>query len=158
MNAAGAPAGRFEAPDPHFERRVRESFACQAFMATLGAELARVEPGLCAIRVAKHPGLGQQHGYFHAGVMATIADSAAGYAAYTLMPAESSVLSIEFKINLLRPADGEAIVATARVVRPGRTVTVCTADVHGFTGGEERLCATAQLTMMRVEARGPHAG
>ncbi|MCA9750729.1 MAG: PaaI family thioesterase [Gemmatimonadetes bacterium] len=122
-------------------------------MNTLGAELGAVEPGRCEIRLAWREGLGQQHGYFHAGALATIADTAAGYAAYTLMPADSSVLSIEFKINLLRPADGELVIARAEVIRPGRRVSTCRADVFTEKGGAQKLCATALLSMMCLPGR-----
>lgn len=146
--ATGPPG--FEATDPGFERRVRESFARQTFMRQLGAEIVLVAPGRCDVRVPWKPELAQQDGYFHAGVLGAIADSAAGYAAYTLMEAADSVLSIEYKINLLRPADGEAVVARARVIRPGRTVTACAADVFVERDGSEVQCAAAQLTMFRV--------
>lgn len=143
----------FEPRDPDFAKRVRDSFAQQNFMATLGAEVVTVEAGRVDIRVANSEGLTQQNGFFHAGVLGSIADSAAGYAAYTLMDAGDSVLSIEYKINLIRPANGDAVVARASVVKPGRTVTLCTADVFVERDGAEILCAVAQLTMMRVTER-----
>jgi len=148
---SGAGGDPFRVTDPAFEARIRDSFARQSFMRTLGAEVVAVSPGRCDIRVPWREGLGQQHGYFHAGVLGAIADSAAGYAAYTLMDAEDSVLSIEYKINLLRPANGVAVVARASVIRPGRSVTACAADVFVERDGEEALCATAQLTMFRLE-------
>lgn len=138
-------------PDSHFEQRVRESFARQAFMTTLGARLARVEPGEVVIEVAPRPGLTQQNGYVHAGVAASIADSACGYAAYTLMPADSDVLSVEFKVNLVAPAGGDLLVATGRVERAGRTLTVCRGEVVARSAGEERTVLLMQATMMRVE-------
>jgi len=143
---------------PGFEERVRASFATQSFMALLGAEVAHVSPGRCHLRVPRKPGLGQQHDYFHAGVLGAIADSAAGYAAYTLMDAGDSVLSIEYKINLLRPAAGDAVEARAVVVRPGRIVTACTAEVFALHDGGETLCAIAQLTMYRVAGESPGDG
>lgn len=124
----GVPAG-FSAPDPHFRERVRHNFGNQAFMSTLDAELVRVEPGRVAIRLPARPDLTQQHGYVHAGVVTSIADSACGYAAFTLMPEGSNVLTVEFKVHLLRPADGAALEARAEVVRAGRTLSVCRADV-----------------------------
>ena len=108
----------FTAQDPRFEARVRASFARQQFMATLGARLLRLEPGLCEIELEQRPELTQQHGYLHAGAGASIADSAGGYAGYSLMPANSSVLSVEFKLNLLEPAQGQRFVG--RGARPAR--------------------------------------
>ncbi|HMB69530.1 MAG TPA: PaaI family thioesterase [bacterium] len=144
----------FSVRDPDYERRVRESFAAQSFMATLGAEIVALGPGRCDIRMAYAPGLLQQDGFLHAGALATIADSAAGYAAYTLMESGDRVLSVEFKINLVRPAAGEAAVARARVVKPGRTITPCTAEVFAVRDGHETLCAVAQLTMIRIPPDG----
>jgi len=140
--------------DGAFEERVRTSFVHQAFMATLGARLGHVGPGEVDIELPVRAELTQQHGYVHAGALASVLDSAAGYAAYTLMPATAGVLSIEFKLNLLEPARGERIVARGRVVRPGRTITACRADAIAFDGGRETLVATLQGTMMCVEGRG----
>src|SRR5579863_10440154 len=111
------------------EQRVRESFLRQGLMKHLGAELAVVRPGECEIRVRYRQELSQQHGYFHAGVTASIADSASGYAAFSLMHADHSVLTVEYKINLVAPAEGELLVARARVVRSGKTLKICAADV-----------------------------
>jgi uncharacterized protein (TIGR00369 family) len=150
---SGTNETAFQAGDPAFEARIRDSFARQSFMRTLGAEIVALTPGRCDLRVPWKDGLGQQHGYFHAGVLGAIADSAAGYAAYTLMDANDSVLSIEYKINLLRPADGSAVVARAKVIRPGRLVTACTAEVFVERDGKEIHCAAAQLTMIRLEGK-----
>jgi uncharacterized protein (TIGR00369 family) len=139
---------RFEIQDPEYQRRVRDSFARQGLMKHLGAELVSLELGGVEIRVPFRRELTQQHGYFHAGVTGAIADSACGYAAYTLMPADSSVLTVEYKMNLLAPADGEELVARARVVRSGRTLKICTADVFVLKGGAENHCATALSTIM----------
>ena len=139
---------RFEIQDTEYQRRVRESFARQGLIKHLGAELVSLEPGGAEIRVPFRWELTQQHGYFHAGVTGTIADSACGYAAYTLMPADSSVLTVEYKMNLLAPADGEELVARARVVRSGRMLKVCTADVFVRKGGAENHCATVLSTIM----------
>ncbi len=117
-------------------------------MGLIGAKLELVEPGLVEITIAYRKDLTQQHGYLHAGVVTTIADSAAGYAAYTLMPAGSEVLSVEFKVNLLRPAKGEAFLARAEVIKPGKTLTVVRADVFGVSEtGTKELVATLQGTM-----------
>jgi len=143
----------FEAPDPDFAARVRASFERQAFMATVGASIVSVAPGEVVLEVPHREDLTQQHGYLHAGVIAAVADSACGYAAYTLMPADHAVLSVEFKTNLLAPAKGERFRATARVVRAGRTLTVCTAEVVGMEGGQETLVAVMQATMIGLENR-----
>ena len=140
--------------DPAYAERVRESFAKQAFMATLGASLGPVEPGEVVIELPVREALTQQHGFVHAGALASVLDSAAGYAAFTLMPPGAAVLSIEFKLNLLEPARGERIVARGRVVRSGRTINVCRADAVAFASGRETLVATLQGTMMCVEGRG----
>lgn len=139
--------------DPQFVERVRASFDRQAFMATIGALLTRVEPGIVEIRLPFRADLTQQHGFVHAAAVAAIADSACGYAALTLMPAGTGVLSIEYKVNLLAPAQGEALVARARVIRPGRTITVCQADVAAVAAGAERAVATMVATMMTIRDR-----
>ena len=131
-----------------FEERVRASFARQEFMATIGATLVSVEPGRVVIEVAHRKDLVQQHGFLHAGVVAALADSACGYAAFTLMPDDHAVLSVEFKQNLLAPARGERFRATARVIKAGRTLTVCSAEVVGLDPGEETLVAVMQATMI----------
>lgn len=139
--------------DPDFAARVRSSFERQGFMRSLGAELTRVEPGACEIRVPFREDLGQQHGFFHAGVLGAIADSAGGYAGYTLMGAGDSVLSVEYKMNLLAPGRGEAAVARGRVVKSGRTLTVCQVEVFVERDGAETLCALMQQTLMRMADR-----
>src|SRR4051812_26626558 len=116
------------APDPAFESSVRASFARQAMMTTLGARIAHVAPGEVDLSAPFASAFGQQNGYGHAGAIAPLADSANGYAAYTLAPPASDILAVEFKINLLAPARGEQFVACGRVVRPGRTLTVCQAE------------------------------
>jgi uncharacterized protein (TIGR00369 family) len=143
----------FEAPDPGFEDRVRASFARQAFMATLGATIVSIRPGEVVLEVPHRDDLTQQHGSLHAGVIAAVADSACGYAAFTLMPEDRAVLSVEFKTNLLAPARGDRFRATARVVRSGRTLTVCTAEVVGVEGEKETLVAVMQATMIGLENR-----
>ena len=139
---------RFSASDGQFERRVRESFSRQGLMKHLGAELVELTPGHATIRVPFRPELTQQHNYFHAGVSGAITDSACGYAAYTLMPAESSVLTVEYKLNLLAPAEGDELTARARVLRSGRTLKICAADVHTKKNGKEFYCATMLATIM----------
>ena len=140
--------------DPDYEQRVRTSFERQRFMATIGARLARVAPGEVDVELPLREDLTQQHGFLHAGAIATAADSACGYAALSLMPPGAAVLSVEFKINMLAPAAGERVVARARVIRAGRTVTVCWCDVLAFAGTTEKLVATMLGTMMTVHGRG----
>ncbi len=140
----------FEPRTPDFAARVADSFARQSFMTLLGARLAHIAPGEVDIETPARDDLCQQHGFFHAGVTASIADSAAGYAAYSLFSAESSVLTTEFKINLLAPAAGEVLIARGRVVKPGRTLTIARADVYGVQDGVEVHVATALYTMMQM--------
>jgi uncharacterized protein (TIGR00369 family) len=143
-----------KAKDPNYEKRIRDSFAKQQLMRTIGAEMTDVEPGVVSIRLPFRDDLGQQHGFLHAGAIAAVADSACGYAALSLMPAEAGVLSIEFKVNMLSPAKGDAIIARGSVIRAGRTIMVCRADVHAVAGSEQKLVAAMQGTMMVVEGRG----
>lgn len=135
--------------DSDYESRVRESFARQRVMQLFGARLERVAPGAVDIAFPFREELTQQDGYVHAGVVTAVADSACGYAAYTLMPAGSGVLSVEFKVNLLRPAAGREFVAAARVIKAGRTLTVTRCDVHARSGTETKLVATMTATMIR---------
>ena len=141
-----------DAPNPSFAQDVERSFARQAIMNLIGARLSLVEPGVIEITLPYRADLTQQHGFLHAGVVTTIADSACGYAAYSLMPAGSEVLSVEFKVNLLRPAQGESFVARAEVIKAGRTLTVVRADVFGIDGnGKRELVATMQGTMIAAK-------
>ena len=137
----------FTAKNPEFAAEVRKSFAAQLIMQSIGAQLSSVEPGVVEISLPYRKDLTQQNGYLHAGIITTIADSAAGYAAFTLMPAGASVLSVEFKVNLLRPASGEVFLARAEVIKAGKTLTVVRADVFGISGNERTLVATMQGTM-----------
>jgi len=143
-----------QATNPAFADEIRQSFAKQTIMGLIGGELTRIEPGVVEISLTYRPDLTQQHGFVHAGIVTTIADSACGYAAYSLMPPDSDVLAVEFKVNLLRPAKGERFVARAEVIKPGRTLTVVRADVVAIAGGEDReLVATMLGTMMRLPRR-----
>jgi len=144
---------RLEPSNPAFAERVRASFARQRVMATIGAELTRVEPGVVEIELPFRADLTQQHGFLHAGIVATICDSACGYAAFTLMAADVSVLSIEYKVNLLAPAKGERFLARGRVIRPGRTVTVTEGAVYATGGGAQTQVAAMQATMMTIRGR-----
>ncbi len=143
--------------DPAFRDRVATAFAAQGFARTLGARLVSVEPGRCEIDCMFHDGLTQHHGMFHAGVLTTLADNACGFAAMSLLPPGGEVLSVEFKISFLRPGAGVAAVARGEVLKPGRTLTTCRADVHmRDASGRETLAATMLATMMAAapEARG----
>ena len=149
---------RWEGVDPQFAVRVQESFERQGLMKHLGARITQLQPGRVEIRAQFRPELTQQHNYFHAGVSAAIADSACGYAAYTLMPADFSVLTVEYKINLLAPAAGEELIARAHVVRSGRTLKICAADVYARKGEAETHCATVLSTIMGLAGKSDRTG
>lgn len=131
--------------------RIRESFGRQAFMRTIGAELVSCEPGKVSIACGRSEGILQQHGYVHAGVLASIADSACGYAALTVMPEDADVVSVEFKINMLRPCTAERIIATGSVIKAGRTLVICEADVTDEDG--QTLVAKMTATMFTVRGQ-----
>ena len=152
------PAATLTPADPDFEARIRASFARQSFMTMLGAHIDRVVPGEVDIKLPIRTELSQQHGFVHAGAVASIADSACGYAASSLMPADSGVLAVEFKINLLAPAAGDYLVARGRVIRAGRTLTVCQADVVAVSEGKERTVAVMTGTIMNVQGRADVTG
>jgi len=140
----------FDVRDPDFERRVRRSFARQGLNETIAARLGHVAPGNVEIEVPFSAGVSQQHGFFHGAVIGAIGDSACGYAAMTLTPPGAEVLTIEYKVNFLSPGRGERLVARGRVTKPGRTVTVCTADVFVRAGDEEKQVATMLVTIITV--------
>lgn len=143
----------FEPRCSHFDERVRDSFSRQGAMQTLGACLGRVEPGAVDIELPWAPALTQQHGFLHAGMVATALDSACGYAGFTLMEAQAAVLTIEFKINLLGPARGERFRMEGRVIKPGRTITVCEGRAFAIENNQEKLVATMGCTLMAVVGR-----
>jgi uncharacterized protein (TIGR00369 family) len=144
----------FPPQDPNFQQRVRDSYNRQAFMALLGAKLARVEPGEVDLELAPRPDLVQQHGFLHAGVVASAVDSACGYAAFSLMTPDAAVLTAEFKINLLAPAEGVRFVARGRVLKPGRTLFVCRGEAIAVQAdGSEKLIAAMQATIMAIRGR-----
>ncbi len=140
----------FEPRNADYKNRVRDSFARQAFMTLIGAEIVHIAPGEVDISLPYREDLSQQHGYFHGGVTGAIADNAGGYAAFTLFDAESSVLTVEYKLNLLAPGAGDRLIARGRVLKPGRRLTVTRADVYACRSGTEKHVATAMLTMMRM--------
>lgn len=141
----------FQPQDLNFQERVRGSFARQRVMQTLGIEIVRLEPGEIELAMPHDSAYTQQHGFMHAGIMTTALDSACGYAAFSLMPAEAAVLTVEFKTNLLAPAKGERFLFRGQVIKPGRTVTVCEARAFALTShAGERLIATMTGTLMAV--------
>ena len=144
----------FAAKDPQFESRVRESFGRQQMMHTIGAEIAAVSPGLVSIKMPCAEKIGQQHGFVHGGAVATIADSACGYAALSLMPPGVGVLTVEFKINFIAPAAGDELLAVGRVEKPGRSLMVCSGEVFAMNGADKRKVAMIVATMMVISGNG----
>src|ERR1700682_332566 len=144
---APAPTGA-ETLSPTVAARVRASFARQQAMRLIGARLLDLRPGYCAIEMPLREDLTQQHGYVHAGIVSAIADSAGGYAGFTLFPDDSSVLTVEYKLNLVAPAMGERLVAEAEVVKPGRTLAITRGEVYAERDGKRTLCAIMQQTLM----------
>lgn len=143
----------FAAKDPDFAGRVRRSFAQQSLMGTIGAVLEAVEPGLVEIALPVAPHILQQHGFVHAGAVSTIADTACGFAALTLMKPGAGVLTVEFKMNMMAPATGTKLVASGRVVKAGRTLIVTQAEVFAYADGSGRTVALMTATMMTIEGR-----
>jgi uncharacterized protein (TIGR00369 family) len=144
---------RFEPKDPEYEARVRASFGRQEAMQTLGIEIVGLGPGEIELSMPYSRAYAQQHGFVHAGIIATALDSACGYAAFSLMPGDAAVLTVEFKINLLAPAKGERFLFRSRVVKPGRAISVCDGQALAFDAGAEKLVATMTGTMMAVVDR-----
>ncbi len=143
----------FTAQTMDFDERVRSSFAKQTVMNLIGAELVKILPGEVEILLPFRHELTQQHGFLHAGIVTTIVDSACGYAALSLMPAAASVLTVEFKVNLLAPAQGERFLARGKVVKPGRTITFCSGEVFVLGSDATKLVATMTATMMTLLGR-----
>lgn len=145
------PAVKFEPRDPQWDAKVWASFARQTFMATIGARLAQLQPGYCEVAIPFRGDLCQQHGYLHGGVITAVAANAAGYAAFSLMPDGSSVLGVEYKINLLGPAAGERFIAIGRVLKPGRRLSVVECEVEAEDAGRRKLIGKMLTTMMCLE-------
>ena len=143
----------FAPPDPGYAERIRASFARQGAMRLIGATLTTIEPGIVTIELPFRDDLTQQHGFFHAGMTSTIADTAGGYAGFTLFPADSTVLTVEFKLNLTAPGEGERLVATGRVKKPGRTLTICELEVLAIKGGRPNVCAVGLQTLICLAGR-----
>lgn len=150
----------FKAVDRNFEARVRDSFARQTAMRLIGARMGRLDPGYCEIELPHREDLMQQHGLFHGGFTSAIADTACGYAAYTLFGAADSVLTVEYKINFIAPAAGDRLVACAQAKKSGRTLTVCEFEVKALKGKTQVPCACGLATMIRLSDRpdAPRAG
>jgi uncharacterized protein (TIGR00369 family) len=140
-----------EPRDPDWDAKVRASFARQTFMDTIGGRIAALSPGYCEVELYYRGDLCQQNGYLHGGVVTTIAANATGYAAFSLMPPNSSVLGVDYKINLLNPAAGDRFIAIGRVVKPGRTLSVVECDVEAEEAGKRKLIAKVLTSMMCLE-------
>lgn len=136
----------------NYSNKVEESFKKQAFMNTLGAKLVEVRPGFCEIHVPFSKSLTQQNGYFHAGVIATISDNTAGYAAFSLMEEHSDILTVEFKLNFLSPGKGEMLIGRGEVIKSGKTLTVCRSELYVKQGEKEKLCAAGQSTLIQIRS------
>jgi len=139
--------------NPNYEDHVKSSFARQRVMEAFGARLVRIAPGQVEIELSFREDLTQQHGYLHAGIVTAVVDSACGFAAYSLMPSGSGVLTVEYKVNFTSPARGAKFLATGRVIKPGRTLTVCAGEVVAIEDKESRLIALMQATMMRLDEK-----
>ena len=139
---------RFEPRDPAFAERVHTSFHKQAAMKTIGVEIVSIDPGRVELEFVHNEALTQQHGYIHAGIVTTVLDSACGYAALSLMPANSEVLTVEFKTNLLAPSMGDRYLAVGHVRKSGRTITVSEGELFAITDNSEKLAATMTGTLM----------
>jgi uncharacterized protein (TIGR00369 family) len=142
-----------EQATPAVQDRIRASFDRQGLMGHLGARLSHIGPGRVHIVLPARPEVTQQHGYFHAGATSAIADSAGGYAAFTVFPENTSVLTVEYKVNLLAPAEGEHLEAVGKVLKSGRTLTVCQLEVFAVQGAQRSLVAAGQQTLICIEAR-----
>lgn len=141
----------YEPKNKDFREKIQASFDRQNFMDLIGAELGEVNAGYCEIKVPFNESLTQQHGFFHAGVISTLADNTAGYAAYSLMEADSSILTVEFKLNLLAPGKGDALVGKAEVIKNGRTLTICRSEIYAIQDGNATLCAAVQSTLIELK-------
>jgi len=153
MSHKAQAAHVLEPRDPAWEAKVRASFARQKVMSLIGAELTALAPGRCEIRLPFRDDLTQQNGFFHAGITSTIVDSAGGYAGYTLMPPGTDVLTVEFKLNLLAPGDGELLIAEGQVLKPGKNLIIARGEVWAVKYGKATHCATMQQTLMTMHGK-----
>lgn len=142
---------KFKPRSTNFKKKVEGSFNRQKFMKLINAKLIDVKPGYCEIHIPYQIDLTQQHGFFHAGIISTIADNAAGYAGFSLMGNNSSILTVEFKLNLIAPGDGEFLIGKSQVLKNGRTLTICRSEVFTVTNGIEKLCAASQSTLIELK-------
>lgn len=136
-----------------FRKKVEDSFNRQKFMDLINAKLIEIKPGFCEIHVPYDSKLTQQHGFFHAGIISTVADNTAGYASFSLMEENSSILTVEFKLNLMSPGDGELLIGRSNVIKNGRTLTICRSEVFVLKDGKEKLCGVAQSTLIELKNR-----
>lgn len=139
--------------DTNYAQRVAESFSRQKFMQYINASIKQIAPGYCEISLPFSENLTQQHGFFHAGIVAAIADNAAGYAAFSLMKDTSTVLTVEFKINLISPAKGDYLIGKSKVIKQGRNLTICQSEVQVGNDNDQKLCAISQTTIMELQNR-----
>ena len=144
---------KFEVVDSNYASKVIDSFSRQPFMAFIGAKMVKILPGYCEILLPYKSEISQQHGYFHGGIIGTIADNCGGYSAYSLMPADCSVLTVEYKLNLIASGLGEQLVGRGQVVKSGRTLTICRSDVFVIKDGVEKQCATSIVTLMAMRGK-----
>jgi len=144
---------KFEPSDPNFARRVREAFAGQAMLASLGVEFCRIEPGFCELQLPYREDISQNHGYFHGGAIATLADVSGGFAGWSLLPEGMWIVTVEYKTNIVAPGRGERLIGRGRVVRAGRSLTTTEIEILAVENGRETLCATALQTLMAVQAQ-----
>jgi uncharacterized protein (TIGR00369 family) len=152
-DSAASTTTQFEPRDPHYRAKVEASFARQRVMRTLGVQIGDLSPGRIELTMPFAADFTQQHGFLHAGTVATVLDSACGYAAFSLMDENAAILTVEFKINLLAPAKGEEFSFIAEVVKPGRTLTVCEAKAFAIDGGRRTLIASMTGTLMAIRGR-----
>lgn len=143
----------FKPRSSNYLKKVTESFNNQKFMGFINAKLIEVKPGFCEIHLPFNENLTQQHGFFHAGVIGAIADNAAGYAALSLMEDTSSILTVEFKLNLLVPAKGDLLIVKGAVLKNGKTLTICRSEVYIVNEGIEKLCAASQTTLIELKEK-----
>jgi uncharacterized protein (TIGR00369 family) len=141
----------FTPKDKDYAARVNDSFNNQKFMGLINARLFKIEPGFCEIHIPYDSTITQQNSYFHARIIGTIADNAAGYAAFSLMDKNSSILTVEFKLNLISPADGELLIGKSNVLKYGKTLTICRSDVFVVKDGVEKFCAASQSTLIELQ-------
>jgi uncharacterized protein (TIGR00369 family) len=146
-------AVKFKVLDSNYENKVIDSFSRQPFMAFIGARMVKILPGYCEIVLPYKNEISQQHGYFHGGIIGTIADNCGGYSAYSLMPADCSVLTVEYKLNLIASGLGEQLVGRGQVIKSGRTLTTCRSDVFVLKDGVEKQCATSIVTLMAMRGK-----